>query len=136
MAARVPVLDLDGVLLVSIQEELLDESIDMLQHDLAERVITAHARGVLIDISVVEVIDSFLARALSDVAAVTALLSAHTVVVGMRPAVAITLVELGLSMPGLHTALSVTDGMALLNGVRGVVGAAGDAVLSPRVDRR
>jgi rsbT antagonist protein RsbS len=112
--SRVPVVNLDGVLLVSIQEELLDESVAMLRHDLAERVIAAHARGVLIDISVVDVIDSFLARALHEVAAVSSLLAASTVVVGMQPAVAITLVELGLTLPGLRTALSVSDGLAML----------------------
>jgi rsbT antagonist protein RsbS len=114
MAGRVPIVDLDGVLLVSIQEELLDDTVAQLRQDLAERVIAAHAAGVLIDISVVDVIDSFLARALHEVAAVTALLSASTVVVGMQPAVAITLVELGLTLPGLRTALSVGDGLALL----------------------
>jgi rsbT antagonist protein RsbS len=111
---QVPVVNLNGVLLVSIQEELLDHSVQALQHDLAQRVIDTGARGILIDISVVEVVDSFLARALHEIAAITSLLAARTVVVGMRPAVAITLVELGLTLPGLRTALSVGEGLRLL----------------------
>ncbi|HWC78577.1 MAG TPA: STAS domain-containing protein [Pseudonocardiaceae bacterium] len=112
--SEVPVVDLGGVLLVSIQEELLDASVATLQQDLAQRVIDTGARGILIDISVVDVVDSFLARALHEIAAITSLLAARTVVVGMRPAVAITLVELGLTLPGLGTALSVGDGLRLL----------------------
>ncbi|HEX3788977.1 MAG TPA: STAS domain-containing protein [Pseudonocardiaceae bacterium] len=119
--ADLPIVELDGVLLVTVQGELLDASVAALQQELPERVIAANARGVLIDISVVDIVDSFLARALHDTAAMVALLAAQTVVVGMRPAVAITLVELGLTLPGLRTALSVRDGLALLRGDSGQV---------------
>ncbi|KAA9149833.1 STAS domain-containing protein [Amycolatopsis acidicola] len=112
--ARVPVVNVGGVLLVSIQDELVDDSVAELQQHLTEQVVAQRARGVLIDISVLDVVDSFLARTLHDIAAATSLLAAQTVVVGMRPAVAITLVELGLMLPGLRTALSVDDGLALV----------------------
>lgn len=112
--AGVPVINLHGVLLVTIQDELLDYSVTELQQQIAEQVVEHQARGVLIDISVLDVVDSFLARTLHDIAAATSLLAAKTVVVGMRPAVAITLVELGLVLPGLRTALSVEAGLALL----------------------
>ena len=117
--SQIPVVDLGGVLLVSIQQELLDGAITGLQQELAQRVIDTQACGILIDVSVVEVIDSFLARTLHEIAAITALLAGRTVVVGMRPAVAITLVELGLTLPGLSTALSVGDGLAMLRGQDG-----------------
>jgi rsbT antagonist protein RsbS len=110
----VPVLDLGGVLLVSIQVELLDDTVLTLQQELTERVAATGARGVIIDISSVDVVDSFLARALRDIAAATEVLAARTVLVGMRPAVAITLVELGLTLPGMATALSVKRGLELL----------------------
>ncbi|TVT46414.1 STAS domain-containing protein [Amycolatopsis rhizosphaerae] len=110
----VPVINLHGVLLVTIQDELLDYSVTELQQQITEQVVEHQARGVLIDISVLDVVDSFLAKTLHDIAAATSLLAAKTVVVGMRPAVAITLVELGLVLPGLRTALSVEAGLALL----------------------
>lgn len=110
----VPIVKLEGVLLVTIQDELLDYSVDELQEQITEQVVTHGAHGVLIDISVLDVVDSFLARTLRDIAATTSLLAAKTVVVGMRPAVAITLVELGLALPGLNTALSVEDALAVL----------------------
>ncbi|WAL68988.1 STAS domain-containing protein [Amycolatopsis cynarae] len=110
----VPVINLHGVLLVTIQDELLDYSVTELQQQITEQVVEHQARGVLIDISVLDVVDSFLAKTLHDIAAATSLLAAKTVVVGMRPAVAITLVELGLMLPGLRTALSVEAGLALL----------------------
>ena len=112
--AGVPIVNLNGVLLVTIQEELLDQSVAEFESDLTEKVVEARARGVLIDVSVLDVIDSFLARTLHDIAAITSLMAARTVVVGMRPAVAITLVELGLTLPGLLTALSVEEGLSLL----------------------
>ncbi|MCP2166510.1 STAS domain-containing protein [Goodfellowiella coeruleoviolacea] len=112
---EVPVLDLGGVLLVSIQVELLDDTVLALQQDLTERVAETGARGVIIDISSVDIVDSFLARALRDIAAATEVLAARTVLVGMRPAVAITLVELGLTLPGMTTALSVERGLELLD---------------------
>ncbi|GHF52192.1 rsbT antagonist protein RsbS [Amycolatopsis bartoniae] len=110
----VPIVKMHGVLLVTIQDELLDYSVDELQQQITEQVVEYQARGVLIDISVLDVVDSFLARTLHDIAAATALLAAKTVVVGMRPAVAITLVELGLVLSGLQTALSVEEALDLL----------------------
>jgi len=110
----VPIVNLNGVLLVTIQEELLDQSVSEFESELTEKVVDTRARGVLIDVSVLDIIDSFLARTLHDIAAITSLMAARTVVVGMRPAVAITLVELGLTLPGLLTALSVEEGLALL----------------------
>jgi rsbT antagonist protein RsbS len=112
---EVPIVNLHGVLLVTIQDELLDYSVAGLQQHITEQVVEHQARGVLIDISVLDVVDSFLARTLHDIAAATSLLAAKTVVVGMRPAVAITLVELGLVLPGLRSALSVEAGLALLS---------------------
>lgn len=112
--AGVPIVNLNGVLLVTIQEELLDQSVSEFESELTEKVVETRARGVLIDVSVLDVIDSFLARTLHDIAAITSLMAARTVVVGMRPAVAITLVELGLTLPGLLTALSVEEGLSLL----------------------
>jgi rsbT antagonist protein RsbS len=111
----VPIVKLDGVLLVSIQDELLDYSVDELKQQITEQVVEQQARGVLIDVSVLDVVDSFLARTLHDIAAATSLLAAQTVVVGMRPAVAITLVELGLVLPGLRTALSVEEALDILH---------------------
>ena len=113
---RVPVLRLGDVLLVSIQIDLADELALRLQEDLADRIVATGARGVLIDISALDVVDSFTGRTLSTMAAVSRVLDAQTVVVGMRPAVAITLVELGLSLHGVRTALSVELGLRLLGG--------------------
>jgi rsbT antagonist protein RsbS len=113
---RVPVLGLGDVLLVSIQVDLADELALRLQEDLAERIVATGARGVLIDISALDVVDSFTGRVLSTIAAVSRVLDAETVVVGMRPAVAITLVELGLTLQGVRTALSVELGLRMLHG--------------------
>ncbi|MFD2421224.1 STAS domain-containing protein [Amycolatopsis pigmentata] len=110
----VPIVDIDDVLFVSVGDELEDQAVATLQQELAERVVATRARGVLIDISVLDVVDSYMARALHEIAAATALLSARTVVVGMRPEVAITLAELGLTLPGMLTALSVREGLAAL----------------------
>ena len=101
-------------LLVSIQVDMDDQLALTLQNDLTMRIASSGARGVLIDISAVEIVDSFIGRMLANVAAMARVLDAVTVVVGMRPAVAITLVELGLSLPGIRTALDVERGMALL----------------------
>ena len=111
---RVPILSLGDVLLVSIQIDLQDESVVALQEDLAERIVDSGATGVVIDISAVEIVDSFIGRMISNIAAMASVLDAKTVVVGMQPAVAITLVELGLTLPGVRTALNVDRGMALL----------------------
>jgi rsbT antagonist protein RsbS len=111
---RVPILKLGELLLVSIQIDLEDQTATALQEDLSEKIARTGARGVLIDISALEIVDSFVGKMLSTIAAVSRVLDAETVVVGMRPAVAITLVELGLSLGGVRTALDVEKGMALL----------------------
>lgn len=112
---HVPVLRLGDVLLVTLQGDLHDSTAQQLQQDLAETISRTGVRGVLIDISGVEIVDSFLGRVLAEIAAQAKLLAARTVVAGMRPAVAITLVELGLTLPGLRTALSTEAGMELLS---------------------
>ena len=111
---RVPILTLGDALLVSIQVDLQDDSVVALQEDLAERIVATSARGVVIDISAVEIVDSFIGRMFATVAALSRVLDAETVVVGMRPAVAITLVELGLSLEGVRTALDLEKGLAVL----------------------
>jgi rsbT antagonist protein RsbS len=111
---RIPVLEIGDILLVSIQVDLEDHLAAALQEDLAERIVATGAGGVLIDISAVEMVDSFIGRMIATIAAVSNVLDARTVVVGMRPAVAITLVELGLTLPGVRTALDVNRGLAVL----------------------
>jgi rsbT antagonist protein RsbS len=111
---RIPILQIRQCLLVSIQVDMHDQLAMTLQDDLTERIVRTRAHGVLIDISGLEIVDSFIGRMLGNIAAMSRVLDAHTVVVGMRPAVAITLVELGLSLPGVRTALNVDKGMALL----------------------
>ncbi len=112
---RVPILKIGDILLVSIQIELHDQSVVLLQEDLAARITATGAKGVVIDITGVEIVDSFIGRMLSTMAAMSRLLDAETVVVGMRPAVAITLVELGLSLGGVRTALDLEKGVRLLS---------------------
>lgn len=116
---RVPVLKLGDILIVSIQIDLQDQSVLALQEDLADKVVSTGARGVIIDITAVEIVDSFIGRMLATIAAISRMLDAETVVVGMRPAVAITLVELGLSLGGVRTALNLEKGVALLNHIEG-----------------
>ena len=113
---RIPILKMGSNLRVTIQVDLDDRVALGLQDDLTERIVASHARGVLIDISSLEVVDSFIGRMLGNIAAMSRVLDATTVVVGMQPQVAITLVELGLSLPNIRTALSVEAGMALLAG--------------------
>jgi rsbT antagonist protein RsbS len=111
---RIPILKLGRSLLVTIQLDMHDQLATALEEDLAERIVAAGACGVLIDISALEVVDSFIGRMLDNIAAVSRVLDADTVVVGMRPAVAITLVELGLALNGVKTALDVERGMAAI----------------------
>ena len=111
---RIPILKMGDFLLVSIQVDMHDRLAMTLQEDLTERIVKTHAHGVLIDISSLDVVDSFIGRMLGHIAAMSRILDAETVVVGMRPAVAITLVELGLSLPGIRTALNVEKGMDVL----------------------
>jgi rsbT antagonist protein RsbS len=114
MTERIPILKLGDSLLVSIQVDMHDRLALQLQDDLTSRIAETAARGVLIDISGLEMVDSFIGRMLGNIAAMSRVLDAETVVVGMRPAVAITLVELGMSLPGVRTALNVEKGMELL----------------------
>ena len=111
---RIPILKMGDYLLVSIQVDMHDRLAMTLQNDLTDRIVSAQAKGVLIDISALEMVDSFIGRMLGDIAAMSRVLDAETVVVGMRPAVAITLVELGLSLKGVRTALNIERGMDLL----------------------
>jgi rsbT antagonist protein RsbS len=111
---RVPILKIGDVLLVSIQIDLQDQTVLALQEDLAERIVATGARGVIIDITAVDIVDSFIGRTFATIASMSRLMDAQTVVVGMRPAVAITLVELGLSLGGVRTALDLEKGMRLL----------------------
>jgi rsbT antagonist protein RsbS len=114
MADRVPVLRIGDALLVSIQIDLQDHIAVQLQEDLAERIVETGARGVVIDISALEIVDSFIGRMLSSIAGISNVLDAETVVVGMRPAVAITLVELGLYLEHVRTALTVERAFAII----------------------
>jgi rsbT antagonist protein RsbS len=125
----IPILKMGEFLLVTIQVDMHDRLAMALQDDLTERIVKARARGVLIDISSLEIVDSFIGRMLGNIASMARVLDAETVVVGMRPAVAITLVELGLSLPGVRTALDVDKGMHLLRAARaeGVNGDGGPA---------
>jgi rsbT antagonist protein RsbS len=111
---RVPVLKLGDALLVTIQVDMHDHLATALEEDLTSKIVTLGAKGVLIDISALEIVDSFMGRMLDNIAAISRILDAETVVVGMRPAVAITLVELGLSLSGVRTALNVDRGMELI----------------------
>ncbi|MBE1491424.1 STAS domain-containing protein [Plantactinospora soyae] len=111
---RVPVLKIGDLLLVSIQVDMEDQTALALQEDLADRIVATGCHGVIIDITAMDIVDSFVGRMLSSIAGIARVLDADTVVVGMRPAVAITLVELGLSLDGIQTALNVELGMELL----------------------
>ena len=111
---RIPILRMGPFLLVTIQVDMHDRLALTLQDDLTNRIVQQTTRGVLIDISALEMVDSFIGRVLGNIASMARILDAETVVVGMQPAVAITLVELGLSLPGVRTALNVERGMELL----------------------
>ena len=114
MQDKIPIVQLEDLLLVSIQTDMHDRLALQLQDDLTEKINQTGARGVLIEISSLEMVDSFIGRVIGNISAMARVLDAKTVVVGMQPAVAITLVELGLTLSGVHTALNVTRGMALL----------------------
>jgi rsbT antagonist protein RsbS len=111
---KIPILKLGNILLVTIQIDMHDQLAIALQDDLTARIVSAHAKGVLIDISSLEMVDSFIGRMLGNIAAMSQALGAQTVVVGMRPAVAITIVELGLPMENIQTALNVERGVEKL----------------------
>lgn len=116
---RVPILRLGKCLLVTVQVDMHDQLAMNLQDDLTNKIVETKSRGVLIDISALEMVDSFIGRMLGNIAAMSRILDAQTVVVGMQPAVAITLVELGLSLPGIRTAMNVDAGLALLSKLLG-----------------
>lgn len=123
---RIPILKVGEYLLVTVQVDMHDQLALTLQDDLTREIVRTRARGVLIDISSLDLVDSFIGRMLANIAAMSRVLDAETVVVGMRPAVAITLVELGMSLDGVRTALNVDSGMQLLRHARDA--ASGDGV--------
>lgn len=112
---RIPILAMGSFLLVTIQVDMHDQLAMTLQDDLTSKIAASGAKGVLIDISSLDIVDSFIGRMLGNISSMARVLDAETVVVGMQPAVAITLVELGLDLKGVHTALDVEKGMALLH---------------------
>ncbi len=112
---RIPILQMGNFLIVSIQGDMHDRLAMTLQDNLTTKIVTSNAKGVLIDISALEIVDSFIGRMLANISSMARVLDAKTVVTGMQPAVAITLVELGLSLPGVRTALNVEKGMTLLH---------------------
>jgi rsbT antagonist protein RsbS len=124
---RIPILKMGEYLLVSIQVDMHDRLAMTLQEELTARIVETRSHGVLIDISMLDVVDSFIGRMLGNIASMAKILDAETVVVGMQPSVAITLVELGLSLQGVRTALNVEKGMDLLRGSTDAVGEGQDA---------
>jgi rsbT antagonist protein RsbS len=121
---KIPILRMGEFLLVTIQIDMHDQMALKLQDDLSNAIVKNATRGVLIDISTLEMVDSFIGRMVADISSIGRILGAETILVGMQPAVAITLVELGLSLPGVATALNVERGMAIL---RQKIDGAGDA---------
>jgi len=113
-AFRVPILKVGDVLIVSIQSDIDDRTVIEMQHRVLEQIERTGARSLLIDVSLLEMVDSFTGRMLSDIAAMASIMDSETVVVGIQPAVAITLVELGLELKGVSTALDVDDGLRIL----------------------
>jgi rsbT antagonist protein RsbS len=126
---QIPILKIGDTLLVSIQVDMHDRLALALQDDLTNRIVATRARGVMIDISALDIVDSFIGRMLNNIAAMSKVLDAVTVVVGMRPAVAITLVELGLALTGVKTALNVDKGLAL---IRKIIDADEEGILERR----
>jgi rsbT antagonist protein RsbS len=116
---RIPILKIGEILLVSIQIDIHDRLVLTLQDELTTKIVDSGARGVLLDISSVELVDSFIGRVIGNIAAMSRILDAETILVGMRPEVAITIVELGMSLSGVRTALNVDMGIALLNKILG-----------------
>lgn len=116
---KIPILKMGNVLLVTIQVDMHDQLALALQEDLTERIAKDGAKGVLIDISSLDVVDSFIGRMLASIASISHIMDAVTVVSGMQPAVAITMVELGLSLPGVRTALNVEKGMSIIRSLIG-----------------
>jgi rsbT antagonist protein RsbS len=128
---RIPILKMGAFLLVTIQVDMHDRLALTLQDDLTSQIVKHRSRGVLIDISTLEMVDSFIGRMLGTIASMARLLDAETVVVGMQPSVAITLVELGLSLQGIRTALDVEKGMTLLQS--SIMEASRDGYASPEL---
>lgn len=124
---RIPILKMGEFLLITIQVDMHDKLALTLQDDLTAQIVQQHAKGVLIDISALEMVDSFIGRMLGTIASMSRLLDAETVVVGMQPAVAITLVELGLPMNGIRTALDVEKGMVVLQSTLNAASQNGDS---------
>lgn len=118
---KIPILRMGNFLLVTIQVDLYDRLALNLEADLVQMVSKTNARGVLIDISAVSIVDSFMGRIIGNIASMSKIMDAETVVVGMQPAVAITLIELGLPLKGVHTALNVERGMDLLKSMIGTI---------------
>ncbi len=112
--SKVPILKIEGFLLVSIQVELHDKLAELLQNDIVETLAHTQAKGVLIDVTTLDLVDSFLGRLISDTANMTKIMGAKTVLVGLQPAVAITMVELGLDLDGVHTTLNMEKGLKWL----------------------
>jgi rsbT antagonist protein RsbS len=111
---RIPILKMGDCLIVSIQEEMHDRLARALQEELSERIYTTAAKAVLIDISTVQIVDSFIGRMIANIAGISGIMDARTVIIGIQPAVAITLVEMGIMLNGVMTALTVEDGMQML----------------------
>ena len=131
---RIPILRMGNYLLVTIQVDMHDKLALTLQDDLTNRISEVNAKGVLIDISSLEIVDSFIGRTLANIASMARILDAETVVVGMQPAVAITLVELGMSLPGIRTALNVESGMEYLRETVAAHEGSDDAIGDSRED--
>jgi len=112
---RIPILKIGEILLVTIQVDFHDRSALALQEDLTQKIVDHSSKGVLIDISALEMVDSFMGRVLGNIAKTSRLLDCNTVLVGMQPAIAITITELGITLKGIHTALTAEDGIELLN---------------------